>query len=215
MLQSISTRSIGIAALAPRHPGHGNSTWDLCYRRPAACRSCSRPPSIRSAPASSIAWRGRAATHRFHVLRIQPEREMAGVAQADRAEVTRAAVLRNPDIASGPALLASSRRWRVTQCRGQPVNMRNATKSNASSRLARCHSCGRSAAAGLHCLIAIVHHLAAKVPSSRGACRIHDRERASCHRERAACQGRSACHAGGRRLPGLAEPRPELHQAFR
>ena len=33
-----------------------------CYRRPAPCRSCSLRSPIRSAPASSRAWRGRAAT---------------------------------------------------------------------------------------------------------------------------------------------------------
>ena len=36
--------------------------WRRCCRRPAPCRSCSRRSSIRSAPASSRAWRGRAAT---------------------------------------------------------------------------------------------------------------------------------------------------------
>ena len=36
--------------------------WGRCCRRPAPCRSCSRSSSIRSAPASSTAWRGRAAT---------------------------------------------------------------------------------------------------------------------------------------------------------
>ena len=36
--------------------------WRRCCRRPAPCRSCSCWSPIRSAPASSIAWRGRAAT---------------------------------------------------------------------------------------------------------------------------------------------------------
>ena len=36
--------------------------WGRCCRRPAPCRSCSRSSAIRSAPASSTAWRGRAAT---------------------------------------------------------------------------------------------------------------------------------------------------------
>ena len=36
--------------------------WGRCCRRPALCRSCSRSSAIRSAPASSTAWRGRAAT---------------------------------------------------------------------------------------------------------------------------------------------------------
>src|ERR1035437_8141095 len=33
-----------------------------CYRRPARCRSCPRSPTIRSPPATSTAWRSRAAT---------------------------------------------------------------------------------------------------------------------------------------------------------
>ena len=40
----------------------GTTPWRHCYRRPALCRSCSRLSSTRSAPVSSRAWRGRAAT---------------------------------------------------------------------------------------------------------------------------------------------------------
>ena len=36
--------------------------WRRCCRRPAPCRSCSSMSPTQSAPASSIAWRGRAAT---------------------------------------------------------------------------------------------------------------------------------------------------------
>ncbi len=39
----------------------GSTTVGSCYRQPAPCRSCSYWSPIRSAPASSIAWRGRAA----------------------------------------------------------------------------------------------------------------------------------------------------------
>ena len=50
-------------ARAGRHPGHWQRRpWGRCYRRPAPCRSCSRMSPTRSAPASSTAWRGRAAT---------------------------------------------------------------------------------------------------------------------------------------------------------
>ena len=50
-------------ARARRHPGHWRrDRGGRCYRRPAPCRSCSRSSPIRSAPASSRAWRGRAAT---------------------------------------------------------------------------------------------------------------------------------------------------------
>ena len=74
-------------ARAGRHPGRmAPRPSGRCCRRPAPCRSCSRSSPIRSAPASSTAWRGRAATPpascRFE---YSIEREMAGAAQADRA----------------------------------------------------------------------------------------------------------------------------------
>ena len=40
----------------------GSTSMARCYKRPAPCRLYSRPSSIRSAPASSTAWRGPAAT---------------------------------------------------------------------------------------------------------------------------------------------------------
>ena len=50
-------------ARAGRHPRRRAARpWGRCYRRPAPCRSCSCTSPIRSAPASSTAWRGRAAT---------------------------------------------------------------------------------------------------------------------------------------------------------
>jgi putative ABC transport system substrate-binding protein len=52
-----------LAALAPDVIlAHGDSTVGRCRRRPAPCRSCSRPPPIRSAPATSKVLRGRTAT---------------------------------------------------------------------------------------------------------------------------------------------------------
>ena len=73
-------------ARAGRHPGRWQpGRGGACNRRPAPCRSCSRSSPIRSAPASSRAWRGRAATPPASRVRIRPEREMAGAAQADRA----------------------------------------------------------------------------------------------------------------------------------
>ena len=52
-----------LAALAPDVIlAHGPRPWGRCCRRPAPCRSCSRSSAIRSAPATSTAWRGRAAT---------------------------------------------------------------------------------------------------------------------------------------------------------
>ena len=63
----------------------GGTTVAALQRRAAPCRSCSRYASIRSAPASLQAWRGRAATPPDLPVRIRPRREMAGAAQRDRA----------------------------------------------------------------------------------------------------------------------------------
>ena len=81
--------------LAPR-------PWGRCCRRPAPCRSCSRSSSIRSAPASSRAWRGRAATPPVSCMF---EYSIGGkwleLLKQIAPGVTRAAVLRDPAIASG------------------------------------------------------------------------------------------------------------------
>ena len=85
-------------ARAGRHPG----PWRLdrggrCCRRPAPCRSCSRSSSIRSAPASSTAWRGRAATPPVSCMF---EYSMSGkwleLLKEIAPGVTRVAVLRDP-----------------------------------------------------------------------------------------------------------------------
>ena len=69
--------------------------------------------SIRSAPASSRAWRGRAATPPASRVRIRHEREMAGAAQGDRAgrDASRRSfgIRRSPP---GSASSAQSRPWR-------------------------------------------------------------------------------------------------------
>ena len=88
--------------------------WRRCYRRPAPCRSCSRSSPIRSAPASSIAWRGRAAT--------PPVSSLSNTASSGKwlellkqiaPRVTRAAVLRDPAIAvRHRPVRPPSRRWR-------------------------------------------------------------------------------------------------------
>ena len=76
--------------------------WGRCCRRPAPCRSCSRTSPIRSAPASSRAWRGRAATP---PALLQFEYGMSGkwleLLKEIAPGVTRAAVLRDPAIAAG------------------------------------------------------------------------------------------------------------------
>ena len=90
-------------ARAGRHPGHWQPRpWGRCCRRPAPCRSCSRTSPIRSAPASSIAWRGRAATP---PALLQFEYGMSGkwleLLKQIAPGVTRAAVLRDPAIPAG------------------------------------------------------------------------------------------------------------------
>ena len=84
-----------------------------CCRRPAPCRSCSPASPIRSAPASSTAWRGRAATP---PASLQFEYSLSGkwleLLKQIAPGVTRVAVLRDPSHVPGSASLPSSRPWR-------------------------------------------------------------------------------------------------------
>ena len=73
-----------------------------CSRPPAPCRLCSRSSSIRSAPALSRAWRGRAATlPALRMFEYGLSGEMAGAAQEIAPGMTRVAVLRDPAIPAG------------------------------------------------------------------------------------------------------------------
>ena len=88
-------------ARARRHRGRmAPRPWGRCCRRPAPCRSCSRSSPIRSAPASSTAWRGRAATPPASPIY---EYSLGGkwleLLKEIAPGVTRAAVLRDPAIA--------------------------------------------------------------------------------------------------------------------
>ena len=74
--------------LAPR-------PWGRCYRRPARCRSCSRSSPIRSAPASSTAWRGRAATPPVLLFEYGMSAKWLELLKQIAPGVTRAAVLRD------------------------------------------------------------------------------------------------------------------------
>ena len=98
-------------ARAGRHPGHWQrDRAGRCCRRPAPCRSCSRTSPIRSAPASSTAWRGRAATSpASRLFEYGMSGEMAGAAQADRA---------GRDASGGPSGSRHKRRDRPV--RGHP-----------------------------------------------------------------------------------------------
>ena len=76
-----------LVALAPDVIlAHGTSTAEAVAagdaQRADRVRECQRSGWL---PASSTAWRGRAATPPVSSVRIQPERKMAGAAQGDRA----------------------------------------------------------------------------------------------------------------------------------
>ena len=111
------------------------SSWPLPARRGAVLQETRAVPIVfafvptRSAPASSKAWRGQAATPPDSSIRIQFEREMAGVAQADRAGVTRAAVIRDP---TRPAGYRPVRRHpgcgAIAGRGGEPVDVREAAE---------------------------------------------------------------------------------------
>ena len=66
-----------------------------CNRRPAPCRSCWPRASIRSAPASSGAWRGRAATPPASPSSNSAWRQMARAAQRVAPHVARVGVVGN------------------------------------------------------------------------------------------------------------------------
>ena len=80
----------------------GRDRGGRCCRRPAPCRSCSRSSPIRSAPASSTAWRGRAATS---PASCSSNTALSGkwleLLKEIAPGVTRVAVLRDPAIAAG------------------------------------------------------------------------------------------------------------------
>ena len=90
-------------ARAGRHPGHWHPERGAhCCRRPAPCRSCSCTSPIRSAPASSRAWRGRAATPpALSLFEYGISGKWLELLKEIAPGVTRAAVLRDPAIAAG------------------------------------------------------------------------------------------------------------------
>ena len=87
-------------SLAPR-------PWGRCCRRPARCRSCSRSSPIRSAPASSTAWRGRAVTPQaLLVSNSVSSAKWLELLKQTAPGVTRAAVLRDATQGSGTSQFA-------------------------------------------------------------------------------------------------------------
>ena len=98
-----------------------------CCRRPAPCRSCSRRSPIRSAPASSRAWRGRRQRHRLFSFEYGVGGKWLELLKEIAPRVTRVAVLRDP---ATPPVSASSRQsrsvapslgWRLS-----PIDVRDA-----------------------------------------------------------------------------------------
>ena len=76
--------------------------WRHCYRQPALCRSCSRSSPIRSVPASSKAWRGRAATPpALCMFEYGLSGKWLELLKEIAPRVTRVAVLRDPAITAG------------------------------------------------------------------------------------------------------------------
>ena len=111
-----------------------------CDRRPAPCRSCSCRSAIRSAPASSKAWRGRAATPPdSSQFEYSIERQMAGAAQGDRARRDACGGPSRSRIGiRAPASLASSRPWRRRfGWRCNPSTCATPARSSALSRPSR------------------------------------------------------------------------------
>ena len=88
--------------------------WRRCCRRPAPCRSCSRMVAdpVGAGFVDSLARPGGNATG-FMTFRVRHEREMAGAAQADRAERDASgSPSGSRHSAPGPASLPPSRPWR-------------------------------------------------------------------------------------------------------
>ena len=106
----------------------GSPTVGRCCRRPAPCRSCSCTSPIRSAPASSIVWRGRAATPpAFILFEYGIGAKWLELLKEIAPGVTRVAVLRDPAIAAGIGQFAAIQA--VAPSFGvelSPVNMRDA-----------------------------------------------------------------------------------------
>ena len=102
--------------------------WGRCCRRPAPCQSCSRSSPIRSPPATSTAWRGRAATPQaLSVSNTSLSAKWLELLKQTAPGVTRAAVLRDATQGSGTSQFA------VIQAAApslgvevKPVNMRDA-----------------------------------------------------------------------------------------
>ena len=115
--------------------------WGRCCRRPAPCRSCSRSSPIRSAPASSTAWRGRAATPPASCCsNTASSGKWLELLKEIAPGVTRAAVLRDPAIAAGIGQFGAIQA--VAPSLGvevSPVNVRDAGEiERAVAAFARC-----------------------------------------------------------------------------
>ena len=150
--------------------------WGRCCRRPAPCRSCSRSSPIRSAPASSTAWRGRAATPPVSCMF---EYSMSGkwleLLKQIAPGVTRVAVLRDPAIAAGTGQFGAIQA--VAPSLGvevSPVNVRDAGEiERAVAAFARAPNGGLivTASALAHASSRSDHHAGGPAQAARGLLR--------------------------------------------
>jgi putative ABC transport system substrate-binding protein len=123
--------AVELAALRPTSSwSMAPRPWGHCCRQPAQCRSCSRPPPIRSGPDSSTAWRGRGGNATgFMSAEYGTSGKWLELLKQIAPDVTRAAVLRDPDLSSGTgqfaAIQAVAPSLRVEL---NPVNVRDAVE---------------------------------------------------------------------------------------
>ena len=118
-----------LVALAPDVIlAHGVSTVRALLQVPAPCRSCSRSSPIRSPPAMSTAWRGRAATLTgFTSFDWGVSAKWLELLKQTAPGVTRAAVLRDATRGSGSSQFATIQAVAPSlRVEVNPVNMRDA-----------------------------------------------------------------------------------------
>ena len=127
-------------ARAGRHPGEWQrGRGAAAARRRAPCRSCSRSSPIRSAPASSTAWRGRAATPPdLSLFEYGISGKWLELLKEIAPGVTRVAVLRDAGLSVGAGQFGAMQS--VAPSFGvelRPIDVRDAPRSSARSRPSR------------------------------------------------------------------------------
>ena len=127
-----------LAALAPDVILAVTSTSGPCWRQPAPCRSCSRSAPIRSALASSTAWRGRAATSLVSAYEFSIGGKWLELLKQIAPGVTRVAVLRDASQASAMSMFAAIQAVAPRWGGGDPgQHARCRARSSSRSRVSR------------------------------------------------------------------------------